>query len=426
MARSLVESPIATRASRASLAKGTHWRGIDKDIHLGYRKSRRGGAWLVRWYTRRNRCYQRIDLGVADDVLDEGTLDFNAAVKAAKEAVTKARQKIAADAAGPVLTVGLAVEQYVAARNARYSVREGREVSADASSTLNRHVRNDEKFLDRRLDELTEADLEQWRKSIDPSLKGTTKRRILNDLKAALNTMLRKERRRLPPDLGDTIKLGLCAEAIGIELVEVARENQILDDSVIRSIIVDAFAVDDDFGLLVLVLAATGARFSQLKRMKVADAQLSLRRLLVPRSHKGRNKVAGYVPIRIGADVIEALQTAVAGRKPDEPLFCRWRHVQVGPATWHRDSRGAWQSASEMARHWALVCEQQRLTDIVPYALRHSSIVRGIAAGLPIRLVAAMHDTSIAMIEKHYSRWIVDGLEELAAQAIVPLLSKAA
>ena len=238
--------------------------------------------------------------------------------------------------------------------------------------------------------------------------------------------MLRRERRRLPLDLGDTIKLGLCAEAIGIEQVEVARENQILDDGVIRSIIGNAFAIDEDFGLLVVVLAATGARFSQLKRMKVADAQLSLRRLLVPRSRKGRNKVAGYVPIRIGADVIEVLQTAVAGRKPDEPLFCRWRHVQVGPAAWVRGRRGAWQSPSEMARHWKLVCMKHGLTDIVPYALRHSSIVRGIAAGLPIRLVAAMHDTSIAMIEKHYSRWIVDGLEELAAQAIVPLLSKAA
>jgi len=61
------------------------------------------------------------------------------------------------------------------------------------------------------------------------------------------------------------------------------------------------------------------------------------------------------------------------------------------------------------------------LGGVVPYALRHSSIVRGIAAGLPIRLVAAMHDTSVAMIEKHYSRWIVEGLEDLTARAIIPL-----
>jgi hypothetical protein len=62
------------------------------------------------------------------------------------------------------------------------------------------------------------------------------------------------------------------------------------------------------------------------------------------------------------------------------------------------------------------------LPEVIPYALRHSSIVRGIRANLPIRLVAALHDTSVQMIEKHYSRWIVDGLEELAARAVVPLV----
>lgn len=425
MARTLVESPITTRASRAALKKGVHWRGVDTGIHLGYRKGRRGGTWLVRWYIQEDRCYQRFDLGVADDVVDEGTLDYAAAVKVAKEVVVKARQRRAADAIGPVLTVGLALETYLAARNARQSEREGREVCCDANSTLNRHVRNDECFLSVRLDALTEGDLEAWRQSLDPSLKGTTKRRIMNDLKAALNATLRRERRRLPADLGDTILLGLDVEKVGIEPTEVARENQILDDATVRSVIDAAYGVDEDFGLLVLLLAATGARFSQLKRMKVCDAQIPLRRLLIPRSRKGRNKVAGFTPVRVGMDVIDALDNAVRGRQPDEPLLCRWRHVQVGPGVWRRDRRGAWTSSAEMLRPWGDICEIAGIS-VVPYSLRHSSIVRGIAAGLPIRLVAAMHDTSVAMIEKHYSRWIADGLEELGAQAIVPLLSHAA
>ena len=425
MSRALVESPITTRASRAALPRGLHWRGVDRDIHLGYRKNRRGGEWIVRWYVRESCSYQRINLGVADDLLSEGTLDYARAVKAAKEAVAKVRRKRAADAAGPVLTVGSALESYVAARNARQSEREGREVNADAASTLNRHVRNDERFLAIRLDELTEGDLEAWRNSLDPSLKGTTKRRITNDLKAALNATLRKERRRLPADLAETILLGLDVEAIGVEPTEVARENQILDDETVRQVISAAFAIDEDFGLLVLVMAATGARFSQLKRMSVRDAQIPLRRLLIPKSRKGRNKVAGFTPVRIGSDVIGALQKAIAGRKPEEPLFCRWRHVQYGPGLWRRDRRGAWQAAAEMTRHWDVICQEVGIK-VVPYALRHSSIVRGIGAGLPIRLVAAMHDTSVAMIEKHYSRWIADGLEELGAQAIVPLLAHAA
>jgi len=51
------------------------------------------------------------------------------------------------------------------------------------------------------------------------------------------------------------------------------------------------------------------------------------------------------------------------------------------------------------------------------YALRHSSIVRALGAGLPIRLVAALHDTSVEMIEKHYAAFIVDATEELARRA---------
>ena len=58
----------------------------------------------------------------------------------------------------------------------------------------------------------------------------------------------------------------------------------------------------------------------------------------------------------------------------------------------------------------------------VPYALRHSSIVRMLRAGLPTRVVAQVHDTSTQMLEKHYSGAISDMMEDVIASAIVPLL----
>ena len=61
--------------------------------------------------------------------------------------------------------------------------------------------------------------------------------------------------------------------------------------------------------------------------------------------------------------------------------------------------------------------------DVVPYALRHSSIVRQLRAGLPVRLVAALHDTSSAIIERHYAAAIVDALDDVAAGAVIPLVS---
>jgi integrase len=426
MARALVESALTTRGARSALKVGFYWRNLDRGIHLGYHKSRRGGRWLVRWYLQAAKSYRRIELGDADDFAHEQTLDYHAAVEAARTAVDLARRKAAADAEGPTLTVGYAIEQYLALRNARKSASEEREIKADASSTLNKHVLRDKKLCALRLDELTESKLIDWREGLDPALKGTTRRRILNDFKAGLNTMLRKERRRLPTDLETIIKMGLAAEDIGIVHNEVARENQILDDAIVRQIVAKGFEADSDIGRMLLCLAATGARFSQIRRMKVRDAQLSLKRLLVPHSRKGRNKSAGYSPIRIGPDVIEALELVIAGRRADEPLLERWRLKQTGPGVWVRDRRGAWTSSSELTRPWGVICEQLGLEKIVPYALRHSSIVRGIASGLPVRLVAAMHDTSVAMIEKHYSRWIVDGLEEMAARAIIPIYPVAA
>ena len=127
--------------------------------------------------------------------------------------------------------------------------------------------------------------------------------------------------------------------------------------------------------------------------------------------------------------MIEALRPAISGRRYDEPLLCRWRMKQVRKQEsrgliWARDYRGPWTSAAEITRQFREICAKVGLEGTIPYALRHSSIVRAIRAGLPIRLVAAMHDTSVEMIERHYSRFIVDGLEELTAKAVVPMVAR--
>ena len=55
----------------------------------------------------------------------------------------------------------------------------------------------------------------------------------------------------------------------------------------------------------------------------------------------------------------------------------------------------------------------------LPRRRRHSEIVRILKAGLPTRLVTALQYTTIAMIEKHYSAYIVDAMKKLAAKAAV-------
>jgi hypothetical protein len=68
------------------------------------------------------------------------------------------------------------------------------------------------------------------------------------------------------------------------------------------------------------------------------------------------------------------------------------------------------------------------------YALRHSSIVRMLLRNIPIRLIAALHNTSVGQIERNYSRHITEhdsdaisrrALLEPAADAnIIPLRAK--
>ena len=58
---------------------------------------------------------------------------------------------------------------------------------------------------------------------------------------------------------------------------------------------------------------------------------------------------------------------------------------------------------------------------MTPYALRHSSIVRMLLAGTPMRVVAAHHDTSVAMIEKNYSAHISEHADALTRRTLLDL-----
>jgi integrase len=193
--------------------------------------------------------------------------------------------------------------------------------------------------------------------------------------------------------------------------------------------VVAADAEDIDFGALVLVLAATGARFDQIARATVADFQPDGRRLMVPLSRKGRGtKQQSHVAVPLPDDVVARLRPLAAGRMGHDLLLMRWHHRQVpgeaaaGRLTWEQVERRPWQHAAEMTRFWKRALAAAGLPgDLVPYSLRHSSIVRALRAGLPVRLVAAVHDTSVAMIERHYAAHIVDQSEELLRRAMVPL-----
>src|SRR3954471_8138470 len=142
---------------------------------------------------------------------------------------------------------------------------------------------------------------------------------------------LSADRKQLNPTFLAIVKAGFKAERIDDDDdVSVARDNEILTDEEVSRILQAACEVDQeqrfdgDLYRIVVCLAATGARYAQVRRMRVGDAQVSARRLMVPGSYKGRGGNTGSVPVPVGDDVIDVLLPAIAGRPSDAPLFERW------------------------------------------------------------------------------------------------------
>ena len=309
-------------------------------------------------------------------------------------------------------TVADAVRVYIGARERRNPV-SGR----DARYRLTLHL--NDKIASVPLARLTADDLARWRKGLSKELRPATVNQLLNDLRAALRTSIEQHWRNLPPTLTKEIEIGLRS----LPSAEVPRHALLSDDEV-RRVVEAAYATDEDLGALVLVLAATGARFSQAARVAAADLQADAARIMVPVSSKGRGaKARTRIAVPVGADVVQRLRPLIEGRRSTEPLLMRWIRRQVGPIEWARVERASWATAALMQRGWHRALTLARLPRLAPYALRHSSIVRQLREGLPVRVVAGLHDTSTAMIERHYSAYILDMADELARRAITPLVS---
>lgn len=425
------EIDSASKRARLVARKNPYWQGISGGrggVSLGYRKPARGpGVWIAKIVAEGSRVEEK--LGPADDDrAAAGALTYRAAVTAAldwSKRQYEANQSAGAGSDGP--TVRSAVAAYVVERKKR-SAREG----GNAEGRLARHVLADDKFAGTRLSKLRASTIEDWRGRLLIFGKGeavaaeggpepitpSTLNRLLNDLRAALNMAAERHRRELPAHLPMEIKVGTRALSVTGDA-----RKQLLTDKQIRAVVNAAFEVDVDFGRLVLVAAATGARHSQMRLLRVGDVQVEQLRLMMPGSSKGRSaKARPSVSVPVASDVIDKLRPALADREADEPLLERWAYRSVGPVKWEKDHRRAWGPAYEVDKFWSATIAKAGVPgDAIMYAFRHSSIVRGLKAGLPVRLVAALHDTSSEMIEQHYSAFIVDATEEISRRAAFTL-----
>jgi integrase len=250
---------------------------------------------------------------------------------------------------------------------------------------------------------LTPRELREWRDELAGRCAPATVNRTTTALKAALN---------LTADHDERI-VSRRAWAIGLAAIPDAHvsRNVILDDATVREIVAASYEQEgEEFGLLVEVAAVTGARVSQLGRLEVQDLQGDRPdpRLMLPSSRKGRGqKKITRRPVPIPPSLATKLRQSAAGRAPTAPLLVKPDGTRWNPNN-HTD-------------RFKQVVRQVGLdpNEVTIYALRHSSIVRQLLAGVPIRVVAVNHDTSVMMIERTYSAHIGDHSDELARRALL-------
>ena len=180
-----------------------------------------------------------------------------------------------------------------------------------------------------------------------------------------------------------------------------------IPDADVHRFVAGAHTIDKALGLFVEVLAHTGARPSQAARLRVRDLLVGdpqVPRLHIPVSRKGRRqRKVTHQPVAIPPELARKLKVAAKSKAAAALLLPKSNGQPWGEGD-----------------HDRLVKKVAAATGIgiTIYVLRHCSIVRSLLAGVPIRVVAASHDTSVEQIERTYSRFILHYSDTVARQGL--------
>jgi integrase len=397
MARKVRDAKLESRSARLRLPirkKPYTGPSLARGIMLLYRRNKANGTWVVK-AANGHGGYWTKGFAVADDFEDaDGThvLTFHQAGDTGR---ALARGKTGTTDAKP-LTVADAIAAYKRDLKSR-----GKHLTN--ATRVECHLTG--MLAGKPVGMLTVRDLQAWRDGLINKMERSSVNRTRTGLRAALELAAtidhRISNRRV-------FRLGLR----GLPDSNKARRVVLPDADVLR-IVTSAYEVDRAFGLLVDVLAVTGARMSQAARLTCGNLQADRPdpRVMMPTSFKGRGqKRMTHRPVPITPVLAIALKGAKGNRPDHEPLLLK------------RDGT-AWQQTS-MVDHRDLFRRAVEKTELDPgeitsYALRHSSIVRALLGGVPVAVAAQQHDTSVREIEAHYAAYILDHSDALSRRALL-------
>jgi integrase len=401
VARKVRHSSLETRTARLKLAvrrKPYSGPSLARGVALLYRRNKTNGSWVLK-ASDGHGAYWTKAIAEADDH-DESNgktiLNFFEAQDVAK--------KLARGDDGSADSAPITVDDALTAYKTDLKARGANPYNADWPRL---HLTS--ALLSKPVALLTVTELKKWRDGLLTNMAPATVNRLCRCLAAALE-LARSHDDRIANR--QAWEIGLA----GLPDAQEAR-NVVLSDDKVRDFVGTAYALDHQLGLLTDVLAVTGARPSQAVRLRVEDLRDHAVRpkLAMPKSAKGggRNrskKKAERYSVPITMQLAAKLKATAKGRANDAPLL-----TQSDGSVWpdnpgQRYHRDIDKVVTKIGLDPAVV---------TVYALRHSSIVRLLLANVPIRLVASLHNTSVAMIERTYSKHITEHSDDISRKALL-------
>jgi len=404
MARTTNDAKLETRAARDRLPVGKklHFKTLlPGKLHLAYRRRRKGeaGKWLARIYQGKER-YRIVPLGLADD-LDESNgstiLSFSEAQKAAFKS-TKTEQPRG------TLTVKAAMKDYF-----DYKRDTGTDIS-DPERKAKVHIIPQLGSL--KVDDLTSEQLRKWLKKLadSPALKRSKKggkqqfkplpdaddedgqrarrasaNRVLSTLKAALNFAYDEKRVSSNEAWGRRLKPFKGVDAARLRFLTLAEAQRLLN------------ACAPEFRPLVRGALETGARYSELCRLRVGDFNPDNGSVFVQKSKAGKAR-----HVILTEDGISFFKDQVKGRAGNERMF-------------QRESGTEWRGAQQ-GRFMKEANKRAKLSPPVSFhGLRHTWASLSVMAGVPLMVVAKnLGHADTRMVEKHYGHlapgYVIDAI----------------
>lgn len=396
---------IRTRAQRSKLAprREPYWRSLNSRLALGYRSGEGPGSWIARWYEKdAKRRFQA--LGQADDEQaadGQRVLNFDQAEAAARqwladldagasaERLTRSRYTVA-DAVADYLAnwEGKSRETTVTTINAHILPKLG-ELLLPCPGDPPPQAREKLKTLRSKLEawrrELVERKAGKLEKSKSKGANENsgpadalrrhraTANRIMTILKAALNARYAAGRLTSREAWDQTLK--------PYRQTDSARIRYLTSDECQRLIA----AAPVDFAKLLTGALHTGARYSELAKMRILDFSTAAGAVLVPDSKSGKSR-----HILLDEAGIAFFASQIAGRGRGELIF-------------PREDGGAW-GKSHQQRPITAASEAAGISPPINFhALRHTDASLRLMAGAPMKVIADnLGHADMRMVERHY------------------------